>query len=312
MKSMLNKVFQRGGVYISLILLLIISGIISPNTVTPMHLLRILRVASILGIMSIGQTLLIISKGIDLSVGAHATLIMVIISGITLGNPKYTFLVIIICLLAGLLIGFINGLLVVKFNIEPLVGSLGVSTLITGVYYLYTKGFAAGVAPPFIHYVGTGTVFGFLPVSLIIWAILSGIVIFILKRTIFGRYIYACGANPEAAFTAGIKVSNVRILIYMVSGLLTAISGLVLAGFLNSPTLVAGSSYPLDSIAAVIIGGTTFAGGKGNIGGTVAGSVVIVFLASFLTIIGLGQAGKFIFQGLIILVLVFIYTGRKK
>ena len=312
MKSMLNKVFQRGGVYISLILLLIISGIISPSTVDPMHLLRILKVASILGIMSIGQTLLIISKGIDLSVGAHATLTMVLISGITLGNPKYTFFAIIICLLAGLLIGLINGLLVVKFDIEPLVGSLGVMTLITGVYYIYTKGFARGFSPPFIHYVGTGTVFGFLPVSLIIWVMLSLIIIFILKRTIIGRYIYACGANQEAAFTAGIKVGNVRILIYMISGLLTTISGLVLAGFINEPTLIAGTSYPLDSIAAVIIGGTTFAGGKGNIGGTVAGAVVIVFLASFLTIIGLGQAGKFIFQGLIILVLVFIYTGRKK
>ncbi|MCL6087882.1 MAG: ABC transporter permease [Actinobacteria bacterium] len=312
LQSFIIKIFQKGGIYISLIILLIIAGILSPRLLEPIHLLSILRIASILGIMSIGQTLLIISRGIDLSIGASATLIMILICAISMGDERYTLRVILIALAAGVLIGMINGLLVVKFRINPLVGSLGVTSLITGITYLYTRGFPRGSAPEFIIFIGQGRIFGYIHVSIIIWAFISITIIYVLKRTSFGRYIFACGANPRAAYMAGISSSRILFYVYMISGLLTALSAIIWAGYLKSqPTLIGGEYYPLDSLTAVIIGGTTFAGGKGSIVGTIIGVIIITLLSSLLNMIGLVNGVKVIIQGLIIMLMVFAYTGRK-
>ena len=303
---------RQGGVFIGLIMLIGVSGILAPKTVDPAYFIEVMRVTSILGIVSIAQTLLILTRGIDLSVGVHMTLIMVLVDGISLGRPENTVLVIVVAFAAGLLISLLNGLLVVKLKLEPLVGSLGVMTLITGVNFIYTKGFAGGVAPPFIHFLGSGRLLGFLPIPVLIWIIAALGVLFLLRKTVFGRYVFACGANPRAARLAGVRVDLIRMTVYIIGGLLTAAAGIIWAGFLGTPTLAGGAYYPLDSIAAVVIGGTTFAGGKGGIGGTVAGAIIMVYLSSVLTIIGLGEPGKLVVQGVVILLLVFIYTGREK
>lgn len=311
--SFFIRVFKKGGVYISLGILLIIAGILSPKLLQPSHLLFILRIASILGIMSIGQTLLIISRGIDLSVGATATLVVVLICAVSMGEDKYLFQVIGIALAAGVLIGMTNGLLVVKFKISPLVGSLGVMSLVTGITYLYTRGFARGSAPRVISYFGHGKLFGFLPVAVLLWAVIAAVTIYVLRKTAFGRYIFACGANPKAAYMAGINPDRILFFVYMISGFLTAISGIIWAGYLKSqPTLVGGAYYPLDSLTAVIIGGTTFAGGKGSIMGTIIGVIIISLLSSLLNMLGLVHGVKLLIQGLIILLMVFAYTGKKK
>jgi len=217
-----------------------------------------------------------------------------------------------IALFAGLLIGLLNGVLVVKLKIEPLVSSLGVMSLITGISYIYTKGFGKGQSPAFAKFLGSGKLFGFLPVSVIIWAVLAAIFIFILKKTVFGRYIFSVGSNPKTATLTGINVSRVSMMVYAISGVLVSIAGILLAGYLGTPTLAGGETYPLDSIAAVILGGTTFAGGKGGIGGSIVGTLIIVLLASLLNIMQLGQPWKLIVQGVIILLLIFSYTGRSK
>jgi ribose transport system permease protein len=311
--SFFVRVFKKGGVYISLAILLIIAGILSPELLEPSHLLFILRIASILGIMSIGQTLLIISRGIDLSVGASATLVVVLICAISMGEDKFLFRVIAIALAVGVLIGMTNGLLVVKFRISPLVGSLGVMSLVTGITYLYTRGFARGSAPRVISYLGHGKIFGFLPIAVLLWAVIAAVTIYVLKKTAFGRYIFACGANPKAAYMAGINPNRILFFVYMISGFLTAISGIIWAGYLKSqPTLVGGTYYPLDSLTAVIIGGTTFAGGKGSIMGTIIGVIIISLLSSLLNMLGLVHGVKLLIQGLIILLMVFAYTGKKK
>ena len=307
-----RKDIRQGGVYIGLLCLVLASGILAPKTVDPAYFMEVMRITSILGIVSIAQTLLILTRGIDLSVGVHMTLIMVLVDGISLGRAENTGLVIGIALLAGLAISLLNGLLVVKLKLEPLVGSLGVMTLLTGINFIYTKGFAGGVAPPFIHFLGSGRLLGFLPVPVFVWLVAALGGFLLLRKTVFGRYVFACGANPRAARLAGIRVDLVRMSVYVISGLLTAVAGIIWAGFLGTPTLAGGAYYPLDSIAAVVIGGTTFAGGKGGVGGTVAGAVIVVYLSSVLTIIGLGEPGKLVVQGFVILLLVLVYTGRKK
>ena len=311
-KSIVSKILKVGGVYITFTVLIILSGILSPKILEPSHIMDMLKNGSVLGIVAIAQTLLILIRGIDLSVGANIIFIMLLVDGISMGNPDKTFLVIVIALIAGALIGLLNGILVVKLKIEPLVGSLGVMSLITGISYIYTKGFGKGTATPVISFLGSGKILGFLPVSVIIWAVISVIIIVVLKKTVFGRYIYAVGSNPKSASIAGINVSKVSLLVYAISGFLVAIAGIVWAGYLGVPSLSGAEYFPLDSIAAVIIGGTTFAGGKGGIGGSIVGSLIIGFLASLLNIMGLGHFWKLILQGIIILLLVFSYTGRSR
>ncbi len=308
----LVNIFQKGGVYISLAILLIIAGIFAPRLLEPTHLLFILRIASILGIISIGQTLLIISRGIDLSVGAAATLVVVLICSVSMGDARFTLRVILIALAVGVAIGITNGLLVVKFRISPLVGSLGVMSLVTGITYIYTRGFARGSVPEFISYIGHGRILGYIPVPVILWAAIAIAIIYVLKRTSFGRYIFACGANPRAAYMAGINPNKILFFVYIISGLLTAIAGIIWAGYLRTqPTLVGGEYYPLDSLTAVIIGGTIFAGGKGTILGTIIGVIIISLLSSLLNMMGLVHGVKLLLQGLIIMLMVFAYTGRK-
>ncbi len=307
------RIFKKGGVYFSLAILLIIAGVLSPKLLEPTHLLFILRIASILGIMSIGQTLLIISRGIDLSVGANATLVVVLICAISMGRDQYLVQVLATSLAVGAFVGMINGLLVVKFRISPLVGSLGVMSLVTGITYLYTKGFARGSAPQFVAYLGQGKVFSYIPAAVILWAAIAAVAGYVLKRTAFGRYIFACGANPRAAYMVGINPDRILLYVYIISGLLTAMSGIIWAGYLKSqPTLVGGDYYPLDSLTAVIIGGTTFAGGKGSILGTIIGVIIITLLSSLLNMLGLVHGVKLLIQGLIIMLMVFAYTGKKK
>lgn len=311
-KVLALSIFRKGGVYLALILLFIISAVLSPKMIESKYLLNILRATTILGIVSIGQTLLIISRGIDLSVGAHLTLAIVLVNGITLGEADKAGVAVLIVLGIGLLIGLFNGLLVVKLNLEPLVGSLGVMTLLMGIYFVYSQGFPKGDVPPSISYIGTGWLFGFLPVSVLIWAIIAGVIIFILRRTVYGKRIYATGANPKAAFLVGIKTDWIVLSVYLISGFLTALAGIIWAGYLGSATLDGGTYFPLDSIAAVIIGGTTFSGGKGGIGGTIVGAIIMYYLSSFLTVVGLGVAAKLVLQGTLILLLVYSYTGRNK
>lgn len=307
-----SKFFRVGGVYIAFLLLIIVSGILSPRTLEPLHILDMLQNGSVLGIIAIAQTLLILTRAIDLSVGAHVILVMLLVDGISMANPSKTFLVIAVALGVGIAIGLLNGVLAVKLKIEPLVSSIGVMSLLTGISYIYTKGFGKGQAPPFIRQLGSGQIFRIVPISAIIWVVIAVIFIFILKKTVFGRYVYAIGSNPKAASLAGINVSFYSLLIYIISGVLVAIAGILLAGYLSNPTLAGGETYPLSSIAAVILGGTTFAGGKGGVGGTVIGTLIMVFLASLLNILGLGHPWKLIAQGVIILLLVFSYTGRSK
>ena len=311
-KDIFLKIFRSGGIYIAFLFLIIISGILSPKTLAPLHILDMLQNGAVLGIIVIAQTLLILIRGIDLSVGANVILAMLLVDGISMANPEKTAQAVTIALFAGLLIGLLNGVLVVKLKIEPLVSSLGVMSLITGISYIYTKGFGKGQSPPFAIFLGSGQLFGFLPVSVIIWAVLAAIFIFILKKTVFGRYIYSVGSNPKTATLAGINVPRVSMLVYAISGVLVSIAGILLAGYLGNPTLAGGETYPLDSIAAVILGGTTFAGGKGGIGGSIVGTLIIVLVASLLNIMQLGHPWKLIVQGVIILLLVFSYTGRSK
>ena len=307
-----SNIFRKGGVYFIFLILIVFIGILSPRGLNPSHIMDILKNSSVLGIIAIAQMLLILTRSIDLSVGANITFVMLLVDQVSMGNSNKTGLAIILALVAGILIGLTNGILVTKLKVEPLVGSLGVMSLITGISYIYTMGFGKGNAPPLIYTLGSEELFGFIPFSVIVWAIISIVFIIILKKTIFGRYIYAVGSNPKSAALVGINASNIRLIVYVISGLIVSVAGIIWAGYLSSPTFAGGQYFPLDSIAAVVLGGTLFAGGVGSVGGSIIGTLILSFLASLLNMIGLGHPWKLISSGIIILLIVFSYSGRSK
>lgn len=306
-----GDVIQRLGVYFALFILLIISAILSPPSVSPTHLLNVSRQASALGIVGIGQTLVIMTQGIDLSVAANLTLIQIMTAGMILGREQMVIPVVIFCLGVGAFIGLINGLGVTKLKLSPFVMTLCMMSVLTGVYLLYSGGSPRGRIPASLRFVGAGRIGGVFPAATVVWIVAIAASFIVLRYSIFGRYTYATGGSPQASHLSGVNVDLVIIIAYVISGFCSALAGILLAGYIGTGSLTVGMGYDLNSIAAVIMGGTTFAGGRGGVIGTVGGALVITILFSLLTMLGIPHSGRLMAQGLIIIAIVSLYAKRK-
>jgi len=309
--SKTGKIIERMGVYLALIILLIVSGILSPASVSPNHLLNVTRQASALGIVGIGQTFVIMTQGIDLSVGANLTLIEILTAGMILGRGEMVLPVVILCLGIGAFIGLINGVGVSKLKLSPFVMTLCMMSVLTGVYLLYSGGSPRGKIPDSLRFIGAGRIGNVFPTAIIVWVIAIFIAFIVLRYTTFGRYIYATGGNPQASYLSGVNVDMVIIIAYVISGLCSALAGVLLSGYIGTGSLTVGKDYDLNSIAAVIMGGTTFSGGRGGVIGTIGGALVITILFSLLTMLGIPHSGKLMAQGLIIIGIVSLYAKRR-
>ncbi|WHH58181.1 ABC transporter permease [Petroclostridium sp. X23] len=298
-------------VYAILIGLLIVAEIISPGFIAPNHMESVLRQASFLGIVSIGQTLVILTGGIDLSVASIITLANVVSAQIMDGNDSNILMAFAAVLLIGIIAGLINGVGIHYLRIPPLVMTLGVGSVIQGIALVYSKGAPKGNTAPFVKFISTGKIGGMISGTLFIWIVLAIIAVLILKFTIFGRSVYAIGVNTIASRYSGINVPFITIIIYTISGIMAAVTGLLLIGYTGTSFLNAGDIYSMNSIAAVVVGGTSILGGSGGYIGTIAGAIIMTVIGSILTIINIPVSGRQIAQGLIIILLVLIY-GREK
>jgi ribose transport system permease protein len=305
------ELVQRLGVYFALLLLVTISGVLSPPSVTPSHLLNVTRQASALGIVGIGQTFVIMTQGIDLSVGANLTLIEILTAGMILGRGEMVLPVAILCLGVGAFIGLVNGLGITKLKLSPFVMTLCMMSVLTGVYLLYCGGSPRGKIPDSLRFIGAGRIGGVFPAAIIVWLAVIALAFIVLRYTTFGRYIYSTGGNPRASYLSGVNVDRVVIIAYVISGVCSALAGVLLAGYIGTGSLTVGRGYDLNSIAAVIMGGTTFSGGRGGVVGTVGGALVITILFSLLTMLGIPHSGKLMAQGLIIIGIVSLYAKRR-
>ncbi|OGO28810.1 MAG: hypothetical protein A2Z16_12375 [Chloroflexi bacterium RBG_16_54_18] len=294
------------GIYLALVILVFISVLLSPAFFTVSNLLNVLRAAAVLGIVSIGQTFVILGGGIDLSVGATMGTVAIAISEITRGSDDNVIIGILVCLGIGLLIGLANGLLITKRNVPPFVVTLGMLIFVEGARLAYTKGIISGRPAPFIR--SLAIVHGALPTPLILLAVLILISAIILYRTPFGRRLYAVGGNREAARFTGIRVDRVIIATYLISGLFAAIAGLVLSGYIGYGDRYLGRGFDMDSIGATVIGGTTFAGGVGGIGGTIVGVLMLTSLFNIVLILGLPVEVQLLIKGFVIIGAVLMYT----
>jgi ribose/xylose/arabinose/galactoside ABC-type transport system permease subunit len=292
--------------------LIILLGILSPRSLAPQNLLNLLRQGSALGLLAIGQTIVMISGGLDFSIGSIVVLSDVMAAQMINGHTERVLPVLLFVLSLGAVIGLINGLIITKLHVAPFIATLGMQLIVYGAALIYSGGVPKGDIPSSMKFWGNGFVVDIIPVAGLIYLSISIIAILILKRTVFGRRIFALGANTRAAYVAGVNISFTTILAYVICGFTAAAGGLLLVAYVGVGTLNVGSTYLLGSISAAIIGGSTFAGGKGTLLGTIGGVLFLMTLNSILTVIHLPTSGQDIAEGLIILVAIALYARDRE
>lgn len=288
------------------IVLAIATNIASPGFLLPDSFSTTLLVATPLGLLVAGQTLVILTAGIDLSVTATATIAAYYMVQHAATNEIES---IVGALLIGVVIGAVNGIGVGPFGVSPLIMTLGMSGILSGIVYVWAASSSSvPLVPNIIHQVGADKWFGFVPIGMVVWAFFAVLVILLLRGTGFGRAVYAVGANPVASQLAGVRTWQVLLAVYTLCGFLSAVAGLLLAGYLSNVDTGMATSYQLQSIAAVVIGGTSILGGSGGYGGSIIGVLILTILGSMLNILNVAEAIRQVLYGLVVLVLAWTYA----
>ena len=301
---------RRFGTVIGLIVLCAILWILTPYFLTISNLLNVAEQTSINAIVAVGMTFVILSGGIDLSVGSIVALAGVTL-GIALRDGQPLALALTAASTAGVVCGLVNGLLVSQGGLPPFIVTLGTMSIARGAALLVTEGRPiSGFAPSF-RVLATGRV-GFVPAPVIATAVVYLAAHVALTRTTFGRYVYAIGGNEEATRLSGVAVRFHKTMIYGVSGLMSAIAAVILTARLNSAQPIAGMMYELDAIAATVIGGTSLMGGDGTLGGTLVGALIMGVLRNGLNLLGVSSFLQQIVIGAVIVVAVLLDTVLKR
>lgn len=295
------------------IILIVVGQLVSPGFGEYGQIINLLRVASFLGIIAIGQTIVILSggQGIDLSVGKIATFSAIIGSRVMDGDNANLAAGLLISLLAAAAIGLVNGLGIVYLKIPPFVMTLGMLGVVQGLILAYTGGVAAGRAAPALTSLVNGRVLFSIPGVLFVWLLLAILITLLLRRTRPGWNLYAVGSNRTAATLSGIRVNRTIITAYVASAVFAGLGGLLLLGYTESVFLDLADQYMLPSIAAVVIGGTLVSGGIGGYVGSAIGAVVLTVLESLLTTLNMPESSRTIVNGLVLILLLALY-GRQR
>lgn len=305
-----KNLLREMGPLIGLILLFIVIAALNDRFISPSNLSNLLRQVSINALISFGMTFVILTGGIDLSVGSILALSSALLASmITSGmNPE---MAVIVAAVIGLGLGAVNGIIVAYGKVAPFIATLATMTIYRGATLVYTNGNPiSGLSDdPIFMGLGQGDIAG-VPVPAILMIIAFLVLLFILNKTPLGRQTYAVGGNEKVSFIAGIKINRVKIVSYAITGLLCALAGAVLTSRLNSAQPTAGMGYELDAIAAVVLGGTSLSGGKGRITGTLIGALIIGTLNNGLNILNVSSFYQQVVKGIVILLAVLM--DRKK
>jgi len=291
-----------------LLALVAVIELADPGIVGPSWVGVILRQSVPLAILAGCQVLTMLTGGIDLSVGAVASMAGFVTA--TLINSWGLPVAIVVPLVVAALVGLITGIGVGVFRVHPLIMTLGMSLVVLGlanVWQLEMVQTGAGV-PPALRTLGSGTFLDVVPLSLLVFVPVAAIILFSLKRTGYGRLLYAIGDNPIAARLSGARAWQVLIVLYVISGLLAGVAGLLLSGLTNTASVSLAESSVLPAVAAAVIGGTSIMGGRGGYGGAIIGALILTVLTALLTVLGLPEASRQIVFGAIIVVVAAAYT----
>jgi len=288
----------------ALALLFVVSALISPHFLGVTNIFNVLRGASMVGIVSIGMTFVILNRGIDLSVGSILGISAVLGAGMAQQGIGF---VMPVCLVAGTFLGLVNGLIITKLRLQPFIATLATLIFVRGIVYIYTSGSIIVVQNPSdsFNFLGSGRI-GPVPVPVILFVLVWGLAAYVLTRTVYGREVYAVGANEEAARLSGINVERNKVLVYCTSGFLASLAGVVLLSRLSAGEPNAGTLYELDGIAATLIGGTAFEGGIGGVRGTIAGVLILAFLGNILNLTNVSPYTQMLLKGVIIVLAVVV------
>ncbi len=311
-RNALLHVLAEYGIVIAFVFLCICLSLANENFMTWGNWVNVLRQTSINGILAIGMTCVILTKGIDLSVGSLLAISGMVAGSLVTGETAGPAWVAIVAGLgAGTLLGAMNGLVVARMSVAPFVVTLGMLSIARGLTFIYNDGMPIASLSPGFRYLGQGMLGG-VPVPVIVLAIIFALFWFILNRTTFGRYIYAVGGNEKSAKTSGIRTRVVVFSVYAISGLLSGLAGLILAARTTSALPQAGVAYELDAIAAVVIGGTSLNGGVGTLTGTLVGALIIGVINNGLDLLGVSSYYQQVIKGAIIVAAVLIDVSRKR
>jgi len=302
-------------------LVALLSALTNGTFLQTQNLINVVRQTSVIALLGIGLTIVIISTGIDLSVGSVLALSAVVSTSLA-QQPDATNLMypgldvpVIVAVLAGLgvgaLCGFINGSLIAVFRIAPFIATLGMFTAARGAALIYSDGRPISKLDPSFNWIGQGDILG-IPVPIFLLIVVAVAAHIMLTRTRFGRYVYAIGGNEQAARVSGIAISRVKIGIYTISGLLAGLGGLILAGRIGSGNPTLGTGIELDAITAAVIGGASFAGGIGTVWGAVVGALIIGSRNTGLDILNVSPFAQQVVKGVIIVVAIIIDERKNR
>lgn len=310
----MNKALVKQSLYklktlLGLLILVVLLSILTPRFLSVSNLTNVLRQTSINAIIAIGLTYVILTGGIDLSVGSIFALSSAVTAGLLVANVP-VFIAISAGLLLGVLVGMLNGLLVTKGKVPPFIATLAMMTIIRGATLVYTGGQPITGLGDAFYWIGNGYIW-IIPVPVILTVVVFAVGYYLLSQFKIGRYIFAIGGNEEASRLSGINTKYVKTIVYAISGLLAALSGIIIASRLNSAQPTAGQGAELDAIAAVVLGGTSLSGGQGGISGTIIGALIIGVLNNGLNLLNVSPFYQAIVKGVVILIAILIDNNDK-
>ncbi|MFP4302594.1 MAG: ABC transporter permease [Spirochaetaceae bacterium] len=310
MKEQVTNILKTYGMIIAFVVVCAVLAVLSPVFLTMNNVLNVIRQSSIIGIMAVGVTFVILSGGIDLSVGSVMAVSGMIAAG-SLDSGAGVGAAILIALAVGVAAGLINGLLVTVAGITPFVVTLGMMSIARGATLLYSQGYPISGFTDAFRFIGGGYILG-IPFPVIM---LLGIVVIawaVLTQTRLGRYTYAIGGNEETVKLSGINSSFFKTMVYVISGATAGISALILTSRLNSAGPTAGLTYELTVIASVVIGGTSLSGGRGTVWGSLIGALLIAVINNGMNLLGISPYFQELARGVIIILAVYIDRLREQ
>ena len=302
---------QHGGLTVALVLLVVVLSLVAPHFFTVRNFTNVLQQVSFTGIVALGMTLVILCAEIDISVGSAMALYSSLLAVLHFRYGWPLGAAVVLVLVIGPLVGLVAGYLRHHFNVPSFIVTLALLSSLRGAALWMTNASPIAIPDPGFAFFGSGRIFGFIPFPLFVFIALSIVFWFISVKTVIGRSIYAVGGNPEAARISGISLLRVRMVVFAGTGLLSAVSAILLSSLIGSGNAGLGQGAEFQVIAAVIVGGTSLYGGRGSILGTLLGVLFIGLLTNGMVLLGVNQYGQMVAQGLIILLAVLASEGLR-
>jgi len=302
---------QRNGLFVFCVVLTVGAALFAPGFRSPNNLQNVLTNAAPLGVVVLGQCLVILVRGFDLSVASVMATAAVIATSFDETTNWSVLPVLAVSLLMALIVGSVNGYLVTQRKVSPFLATLAMMIVLQGLRFAWTKGAASGRVPEMIRLVGSQALYG-IPINLLLLLVLALIVAIVLRRTAFGRQIYMVGGNPRAAELVGIAIGRVTYACYVLSAVFAAFGGLVLVGYVGSVDNWVGRGYELNSIIATVMGGVSLGGGRGTVFGALVGAFVLTEIFNIALLLGFPVQFQWVVKGLIILLAVAVYLVAER